>query len=131
MGHKVVGKLKHDDEVFDHGESVSAGDVGGEDNFNKLVAAKAIVTDEEFKSAFPEEKDGEVVDASGMPSNLREVEGTKLQANMPENANDPKTAPGRPDGDQARTNPADPPEVKGAGNAKAAEKDKKDSDSKS
>lgn len=121
MAYKVVGKLIHDGEVFGHGESVSASKVGGQENFDALVAAKSVVSADEFKTLFPEQ-DGEVIDATGTPSNLREVEGTKLQANMPK---DEGAKNGGPDGSDNPTppNPANPPEVKGAGNAKAAEKE--------
>lgn len=121
MGYKVVGKLKHDDEEWGHGDSVSASDVGGKENFKTLVDGRSVITDDEFDELYPEQKDGEVVDPSGMPSNLREVEGTKLQANMPEDKGDKSDSD---DSSKSPPNPANPPEVKGAGDAKAAAKDK-------
>lgn len=109
MGHKIIGSLHHDDKIFDHGESISASNVGGKENFETLVAAGSVVTDEEFKRLYPD-AEGEVVQPSGTPSNLGEVEGTKLQA--------PDQTDGKSDGDDGDTappNPANPPQVKGAG----------------
>jgi hypothetical protein len=122
MGYKVIGTLKHDDETFEHGSSVSASKVGGDDNFNSLKAAGTVVTDKEFEQLYPKQ-DGEVIDPSGTPSNLREVEGTKLQANPPEDKSNQQSA----EASKPSPNPADPPVVKGAGDAKAAakEQDKK------
>src|SRR5690348_16401947 len=113
MGYKVIGTLKHDDEVYEHGDTVSESKVGGKDNFKALVASGALVTDEEFDRLYPSDEEGEVIDASGTPSNLREVEGTKLQADMPEGSDDPETE-NPPGGKAAPANPANPPEVKGA-----------------
>jgi hypothetical protein len=121
MGYKVVGKLIHDDTTFEHGDSVSESKVGGKENFDDLVAAKTVVTDEEFKQLFPG-TDEEVVDPSGTPSNLRDVEGTKLQANRPEGNDDPNNANVGVT-KAAPANPANPPEVKGAGDPKAAAKE--------
>lgn len=121
MGHKVIGKVLHDDEVFEHGESISASDVGGQENFDQLVAAKTVVEDDEFDSLYPE-SEGSVVQASGTPSNLVEVEGTKLQA-----PGEPKKPEDEAPSAQPR-NPADPPKVKGAGEAKAAEKEQSNKD---
>lgn len=115
MGYKVLGTLKYNDEVFEHGESVSASDVGGEDNFNEIVASKGVVTDEEFKQLYPEQE-GTVTDPTGTPSNLREVEGTKLQQNPPE---EPRQSD---ESNPTPHNPADPPVVKGAGDTTKAAK---------
>lgn len=118
MGYKVVGTLKHDDEVFEHGDPVTASKVGGEDNFKALVAAKSVVSDEEFEQVYPAAERG-VNDPSGTPSNLQVVEGTKLQANMPK-AGDEQPAE-KPKA--SSPNPANPPAVKGAGDSKAAAKE--------
>lgn len=117
MGYKVLGTLKHDDNTFEHGESVTASKVGGEDNFKDLIGAKALVSDEEFERLYPE-TGGEENDPTGTPSNLSQIEGSKLQAPMPpdEPAEEKKTPP---------HNPADPPEVKGAGDSKAGGKEVK------
>jgi len=114
MGYKVIGTLKHDDTTFNHGDSITASKVGGEDNFKELVAGKAVVTDEEFKQLYPG-GEGTVNDPTGTPSNLQPVEGTVLQAPMPpDDPAEEKTTP--------PPNPANPPEVKGAGDPKAAAK---------
>jgi hypothetical protein len=121
MGYKVIGTLKHDDEVFEHGDSVTADKVGGKDNLEDLKAAGTVVDSKVFEQLYPSEGDDEKVvnQPSGTPSNLGEVEGTKLQANPPEDKSSQKS-----DGsDGSPPNPATPPEVKGAGDPKAAAKE--------
>jgi hypothetical protein len=122
MGYKVIGTLKHNDESFEHGSSVSASKLGGEENFKALVAGGSVVTNEEFDRLYPDSDDeGTVNEPTGTPSNLREVEGTKLQANMPEPGNQkPAEKQATP---AAPQNPANPPEVKGAGDSKAGGKE--------
>jgi hypothetical protein len=118
MGYKVIGKVLHDDKVFNHGDSISASDVGGDEEFDKLVTAKSVVEDDEFKSLYPDAEEGTVVQASGTPSNLHPVEGTELQA-PDQGAKEEQSKAAAP---QPR-NPADPPKVKDAGTPKAADKD--------
>lgn len=83
MAYKVVGTLKHDGETFNHGDSITANQVGGDENFKNLQAANTVVTEDRFNELFPEQ-DGEVIQAPGTPSNLGEVEGTDLEAKAPE-----------------------------------------------
>jgi hypothetical protein len=45
---KVQTPVQHDDKVFKPGDSISAGDVGGEDNLKAMVLAGAVVQEEAF-----------------------------------------------------------------------------------
>jgi hypothetical protein len=73
-----------------------------------MVAAKSVMTDDEFDLAFPAVKAARN-QAAGTPSNLETVEGTTLQAEIPE--------AGPQEEDPVALNPADPPKVEKAGTA--------------
>lgn len=104
-GYKAAARLKVDDsEYVERGESVSEGDF---DKWDTLVASKTVVTDEQYAQMFPEVQQG-ANQASGTPSNLEQIEGTKLQVNLPEEGDEvPATR-------VPEANPADPPHVEGA-----------------
>ena len=87
---RVVGTLKHDGGVFDHGESVTASDVGGKENFEALKEIRTVVSEDEFKRLFPE-SEGEVIQASGTPSNSGDDEEASAKAEAPK-AEEPKKA---------------------------------------
>jgi hypothetical protein len=92
-------------EYVEVGDDVSEGDF---DDWDDLVAAKAVVEDDEFDRIHPELVLGSN-QPMGTPSNLAQIEGTKLQVNLPDpdKAEEAPTAPGP-------YNPADPVRVDGA-----------------
>jgi hypothetical protein len=119
MAFKAATRIKAGDdkssvEYYERGEDVSKSDFES-DEWDELVAAKAVMDSKEFDVTFPEHTDP-VNQASGTPSNLEQVEGTTLQAAQPK--------PGDPDykpDEAAAANPADPPKVKDEGTAKGFE----------
>jgi hypothetical protein len=106
MAYKAVSRIKTGDdksdvEYIERGETVKKGDFSDEE-WDDLVAAKAVMEDKDYALAFPEVT-GARNQASGTPSNLEQVEGTSLQVNPP---------PEGPAEEEPTTlNPADPPKV--------------------
>jgi hypothetical protein len=119
MGYKAVTRIKvgtwkeneegepRTDSYIEVGEEVSEGDFD-EDQWDELVAAKAVVDEEEYDRIRPELVEG-FNQPFGTPSNLFEIEGTELQANMPD-PEEAEEAPAPP----PPMNPADPPYVEKA-----------------
>lgn len=106
------GTWKEKDDRAEGDDYVEVGDPVKKSDFedwDDLVAAKAVLPEEEFDRVHPELVLG-VNQASGTPSNLLQVEGTQLQVNLPEPTPDDKKAAEPP----APRNPADPPKVEGA-----------------
>jgi hypothetical protein len=99
---------KKDDEGFQYierGEDVSQDQLGVDDEeWEQLIADEVVMEDDKFDAVFPEES-GDLVVASGTPSNLAQIEGTELQVNLPEVPEEEVEPP---------VNPADPPHVDGA-----------------
>ena len=94
---------------------VQPGDSVSEDDFTEkdwadLLAAKAVVTEEEYDILHPGVNEG-ANQGMGTPSNLAQIEGTQLQMNPPENQDDPDTAPAIRD---ELPNPANVVPVEGA-----------------
>jgi hypothetical protein len=114
MGYKASTRIKVSSRKEDDGEQyVEVGETVTKtqfkDDWDDLVLAKAVVEDEEFDRIHPELVEG-VNQASGMPSNLEQITGTKLQVNPPEDTPDDKKAATAPE----PRNPADVLPVKGA-----------------
>jgi hypothetical protein len=104
----ITGTKQDGFDYIERGESVTASKVGGQDALDELIASKSVMESDKFDRTFPEPELSEN-DAPGTPSNLQQVEGTTLQ---PEAQPEPKVEATVP------VNPADPPEVEGAGTAK-------------
>jgi hypothetical protein len=121
MGYKAATRIKSGskEDGFDfveRGDSVSEGDF---DDWDDLVAAEAVVTDEEYDVRFPEHS-APNNQPSGTPSNLEQVEGTTLQA---EGAEDGPSSDEEPE----VHNPADPPKVENAGTGEGFEDEDEES----
>jgi len=93
-------------EYIEVGEDVSEGDFE-EDEWTELVAAKAVLEDEEYERVRPELKLG-VNQPHGTPSNMEQITGSQLQVNLPDPEEVDEEPPPPP------FNPADPPKVEGA-----------------
>lgn len=102
---RIKTGAKEDEEYVEVGDKVTKSQF---DDWDDLVAARAVVTKDEYEVLFPERVEG-VNQAWGTPSNLAEVEGSELQVNLPEEGE------GAPEPPPAH-NPADPPQVDGAVN---------------
>lgn len=89
--YRAVATLKggEGEDDIERGEYVTAGDVGGEEDLQRLVASTSVLPEYEFEVAFPgfddEGEDGANL-PSGTPSNMEQVEGTKLQSKAGEDA---------------------------------------------
>jgi len=84
-------KQEAGEEYIRPGEDVSEGDFSEKD-WADLLAAKAVVTQEEYDILHPETNEG-ANQPTGTPSNLEQIEGSALQMNPPENQDDPDVAP--------------------------------------
>lgn len=82
--YKAVSRIKLGNrEYAEVGETVSKADLSDVDgDFDELVAARAVVTADEFKQLFPNFGDDSEIDnqPTGTPSNLQPVENTNLAA---------------------------------------------------
>jgi hypothetical protein len=112
MGYKAATQIRGGEKgnvfIFERGEAVKKSDFDSEEEWDALVAAKAVMADADYALAFPEQK-AAVNQAAGTPSNLEQVEGTTLQAAEQEEG--PVQEP------EKVLNPADPPKVEKAGTA--------------
>lgn len=87
MGYKVVSRIKDeqsDSGYLERGESVKKSDFKKEKDWEDLLTGRSVVTDQEFNALFPNFGDDgaeeEENDPTGTPSNLQQIEGTKLAA---------------------------------------------------
>lgn len=94
MANYVVGTLMHDGKTFSHGETVTASDVGGEDNLKELKAMGTVVTTEP-KLTIPEGETENSVPYDPRPSAGGDV-GVKMETTPTEPTNVPKDEAGVP-----------------------------------
>src|SRR5690349_12300136 len=106
MGYKAVADIKvGHKEYIERGQEVTESDV---EDLDALIAAETVVTDERYEQMFPEAIEG-ANQPSNTPSNLEQIEGTELQADLPEV--DEETGGVAPGAEVPVVNPADPPVI--------------------
>jgi hypothetical protein len=76
---KAVTRIKTGKKEFARGDSISASDVGGSEELERLQASGSVVSDSKFKALFPDREEDEDGGHPTVPSNLHsdEVESDK------------------------------------------------------